>query len=160
RRQFLIGTAAVAGLAVGYRLVTSDPASAQAAPVAAQANPFQAYVEVTPDSKIIIHSSQFEMGQGSYFGIATLVMEELDGDWAQVDVIGGSGTTALYGKLAWGGAMQGTGGSTSMTSSWERYRKAGAAARAMLVAAAAKNWNVPAGEITVVSGVVSHVSGK
>ncbi|MEI5678760.1 MULTISPECIES: xanthine dehydrogenase family protein molybdopterin-binding subunit [unclassified Mesorhizobium] len=160
RRQFLIGTAAAAGLAVGYRLLATEPALAQSAPAAAAANPFQAYVEVTPDNKIIIHSSQFEMGQGSYFGIATLVMEELDGDWAQVDVIGGAGNTALYGNLAWGGAMQGTGGSTSMTSSWERYRKAGAAARTMLVAAAAKNWNVPAGEITVAGGVVSHGTDK
>ncbi|NGN42247.1 xanthine dehydrogenase family protein molybdopterin-binding subunit [Mesorhizobium sp. CGMCC 1.15528] len=160
RRQFLIGTAAAAGLAVGYRLLATEPALAQSAPAAAAANPFQAYVEVTPDNKIIIHSSQFEMGQGSYFGIATLVMEELDGDWAQVDVIGGAGNTALYGNLAWGGAMQGTGGSTSMTSSWERYRKAGAAARTMLVAAAAKTWNVPAGEITVAGGVVSHGTDK
>ncbi len=160
RRQFLIGTAAAAGLAVGYRLLAVEPALAQSAPATAAANPFQAYVEVTPDNKIIIHSSQFEMGQGSYFGIATLVMEELDGDWAQVDVIGGAGNTALYGNLAWGGAMQGTGGSTSMTSSWERYRKAGAAARTMLVAAAASNWNVPAGEITVAGGVISHGTDK
>jgi isoquinoline 1-oxidoreductase beta subunit len=161
RRQFLIGTAATAaGLAVGYRLIAAEQAAAQAAPAAAQANPFQTYVEITPENRIIIHSSQFEMGQGSYFGIATLVMEELDGDWAQVDVIGGSGNTALFGNLAWGGAAQGTGGSTSMTSSWERYRKAGAAARAMLVAAAAKEWNVPAGEVTVASGVVSHGSDK
>ena len=100
------------------------------------------------------------MGQGAYFGIATLVMEELDGDWAQVDVIGASGNPALYGNLAWGGVAQGTGGSTSMTSSWQRYRQAGAAARAMLVAAAAKQWSVPAGEITVASGIVSHASGK
>ncbi|MHA6646028.1 molybdopterin cofactor-binding domain-containing protein, partial [Mesorhizobium sp. A623] len=160
RRQFLIGTAAAAGLAVGYRLIAAEPALAQSAPAAAAANPFQAYVEITPENKIIVHSSQFEMGQGSYFGIATLVMEELDGDWAQVDVIGGAGNTALYGNLAWGGAMQGTGGSTSMTSSWERYRKAGAAARTMLVAAASKNWNVPAGEITVAGGVVSHGTDK
>jgi isoquinoline 1-oxidoreductase beta subunit len=161
RRQFLIGTAAAAaGLAVGYRLIGAGPAAAQAAPAAAQANPFQTYVEITPENRIVIHSSQFEMGQGSYFGIATLVMEELDGDWAQVDVIGGSGNTALFGNLAWGGAFQGTGGSTSMTSSWERYRKAGAAARAMLVAAAAKQWSVPAGEVAVASGVVSHGSDK
>jgi isoquinoline 1-oxidoreductase beta subunit len=155
RRQFLIGTAAAtAGLVVGFRLIAAAPASAQEAKPAA--NPFQAYVEVTPENRIVIHSSQFEMGQGSYFGIATLVMEELDGDWSQVDVIGASGNPALYGNLAWGGAAQGTGGSTSMTSSWERYRKAGAAARAMLVAAAAKEWNVPASEITVASGIVSH----
>ncbi len=155
RRQFLIGTAAAAGLAIGYRLIAAQPAMAQSASAAAVANPFQAYVEITPENKVVIHSSQFEMGQGSYFGIATLVMEELDGDWAQVDVVGGAGNPALYGNLAWGGAMQGTGGSTSMTSSWERYRKAGAAARTMLVAAAAKNWNVPADEITVAGGVVS-----
>ena len=158
RRQFLIGVASTAGLVVGYRLVAADPANAQAA--TPPANPFQAYVEITPENRILIHSSQFEMGQGSYFGIATLVMEELDGDWAQVDVIGASGNTALYGNLAWGGVAQGTGGSTSMTSSWQRYRQAGAAARAMLVAAAAKQWNVPAGEITVASGIVSHASDK
>ena len=156
RRQFLIGVASTAGLVVGYRLVAADPANAQAA--TPPANPFQAYVEITPENRILIYSSQFEMGQGSYFGIATLVMEELDGDWAQVDVIGASGNTALYGNLAWGGVAQGTGGSTSMTSSWQRYRQAGAAARAMLVAAAAKQWNVPAGEITVASGIVSHAS--
>ena len=109
--------------------IAAEPAMAQSASAAAAANPFQAYVEITPENKVVIHSSQFEMGQGSYFGIATLVMEELDGDWAQVDVVGGAGNPALYGNLAWGGVMQGTGGSTSMTSSWERYRKAGAAAR-------------------------------
>jgi isoquinoline 1-oxidoreductase beta subunit len=159
RRQFLIGTAAAtAGLVIGFRLIAADKASAQEAKPAA--NPFQAYVEITPENRIVIHSSQFEMGQGSYFGIATLVMEELDGDWSQVDVVGASGNPALYGNLAWGGTAQGTGGSTSMTSSWERYRKAGAAARAMLVAAAAKEWSVPAGEITVDAGVVSHASGK
>ena len=158
RRQFLIGVASTAGLVVGYRLVAADPANAQAA--TSPANPFQAYVEITPENRILIYSSQFEMGQGSYFGIATLVMEELDGDWAQVDVIGASGNPALYGNLAWGGVAQGTGGSTSMTSSWQRYRQAGAAARAMLVAAAAKQWNVPAGEITVASGIVSHASGS
>ncbi|TWG94896.1 isoquinoline 1-oxidoreductase beta subunit [Mesorhizobium sp. J18] len=160
RRQFLLGTAATAaGLVVGYTMLPMAPAHAQSDQKDA-ANPFQAYVEITPDNRILVHSSQFEMGQGSYFGIATLVMEELDGDWAQVDVIGASGNTALYGNLAWGGAMQGTGGSTSMTSSWERYRKAGAAARAMLIAAAARTWDVPEAEITVAKGVVSHPSGQ
>ncbi len=160
RRQFLVGTATAAGLVVGYKLIASDPASAQTAPAPAQPNPFQAYVEITPENKILIHSSQFEMGQGSYFGVATLVMEELGGDWAQVEVVGASGNPALYGNLAWGGIAQGTGGSTSMTSSWERYRKAGATARMMLVAAAAKAWSLPENEIDVSSGVVSHSSGK
>jgi isoquinoline 1-oxidoreductase beta subunit len=161
RRQFLAGVASAAGLVVGYRMVGAGPAGAQSSGAqAAAANPFQAYVEITPDDRILIHSSQFEMGQGSYFGIATLVMEELDGDWARVDVVGASGNPALYGNLAWGGFAQGTGGSTSMTSSWMRYRQAGAIARAMLVAAAARRWNVAAGEIGVEAGDVSHPSGR
>jgi len=161
RRQFLIGTAVTAtGLAVGYWPIIVASASGKSTSAQAQANPFQAYVEIAPDNKILIHSSQFEMGQGSYFGIATLVMEELDGDWTQVDVVGAFGNPALYGNRAWGGAVQGTGGSTSMTSSWERYRKAGATARAMLVSAAARRWSVPENEITVASGVVSHPSGR
>ncbi|MDW6022757.1 xanthine dehydrogenase family protein molybdopterin-binding subunit [Mesorhizobium sp. BAC0120] len=160
RRQFLIGAASAAGLVIGYRLIATEPVDARAAPAGPQTNPFQAYVEVTPANRIVIHSSQFEMGQGSYFGIATLVMEELEGDWGQVDVVGASGNPALYGNLAWGGAAQGTGGSTSMASSWERYRKAGAAAREMLISAAARAWGVAAGEITVASGILSHPSGK
>ncbi|CDX58020.1 hypothetical protein MPL3365_290053 [Mesorhizobium plurifarium] len=107
-----------------YRLIVSNPASAQSAKEGAQANPFQAYVEITPENRIVIHSAQFEMGQGSYFGIASLVMEELDGAWAQVDVIGAAGNPGLCGNLAGGGRMQGTGGSTSMVSSWERCRGA------------------------------------
>jgi isoquinoline 1-oxidoreductase beta subunit len=158
RRQFLTGAAAATGLIIGYRLIVPVAAAAQSA--SAPANPFRAYVEVTPDDRIVIHSSQFEMGQGSYFGIATLVMEELDGDWSKLDVIGASGNTGLYGNLAWGGAAQGTGGSTSIVSSWERYRKAGASARMMLAAAAAKAWDVPQHEIAVNSGVLSHPSGK
>ncbi|HEV2574596.1 MAG TPA: xanthine dehydrogenase family protein molybdopterin-binding subunit [Beijerinckiaceae bacterium] len=160
RRHFLIGTAAAtAGLTIGYQLAVS-PAEAQTAPAPQAVNPFQAYVEITPDNRIVIHSSQFEMGQGSYFGIATLVMEELDGDWKQVDVIGAWGPTALYGNLAMGGAFQITGGSTSMTSSWERYRKAGATARAMLVSAAAKQWNVPESEIKVAGGTLTNAAGR
>ena len=160
RRHFLIGTAAAtAGLTIGYRLAVSS-ADAQTAPAPQAVNPFQAYVEITPDNRIVIHSSQFEMGQGSYFGIATLVMEELDGDWKQVDVIGAWGPTALYGNLAMGGAFQITGGSTSMTSSWERYRKAGATARAMLVSAAAKQWNVPESEIKVAGGTLTNAAGR
>ena len=73
------------------------------------------------------------MGQGSYFGIATLVNEELDADWAQIEVEGVAGNVAAYGNLTFGGVAQLTGGSTSMASSWERYRKAGAAMRIMLV---------------------------
>jgi isoquinoline 1-oxidoreductase beta subunit len=84
----------------------------------------------------------------------------LDADWTQMDVIGGAGNPLLYGNLTWGGKVQGTGGSSAMASSFERYRRAGATARAMLVAAAAQDWNVPVAEIMVAKGVLTHASGK
>jgi isoquinoline 1-oxidoreductase subunit beta len=156
RRGFVLGALATAtGLAVGFRI--TPPAAAQDA---AAVHPFQPYVAIAPDGAVTIYSSQFEMGQGAYFGIATLVNEELDADWASINVEGGAGNVAAYGNLAWGGAAQGTGGSTSMTSSWERYRKAGAAMRMMLVEAAAKDWGVAATDVTASGGKLSHPSGK
>ncbi len=156
RRGFLLGAAAgAAGLAVGFRW--QSQAQAQDKPAV---HPFQPYVAIAPDGHVTIYSSQFEMGQGAYFGIATLVNEELDAEWPKITVEGGSGNVAAYGNLAWGGAAQGTGGSTSMTSSWERYRKAGAAMRMMLIAAAAKDWNVAASEVTAKAGMLTHSSGK
>jgi isoquinoline 1-oxidoreductase beta subunit len=153
RRGFLIAAAAVAsGFAVGFR-----PAPAAAQDVAAQ-SPFDAHLAITADDRVTIISSQFDMGQGSYHGIATLVLEELGARWDQVEVVGGWGNPALYGNVAFGGAFQGTGGSTSMASSWDRYRQAGATARAMLVAAAAAEWGVPEAEITVVEGALTHPS--
>jgi isoquinoline 1-oxidoreductase beta subunit len=159
RRHFLIGaTATGAGLVVGYHLL-GRPAAADTT-ATAPINPFAGYVQVGTDNKVTVLSAHMDMGQGCYNGIATLVAEELDADWAQMDVIGGWGNPALYGNLTWGGAVQGTGGSSAMASSFGRYRRAGATARAMLVAAAAQDWNVPPSEITVSKGVLSHASGK
>jgi isoquinoline 1-oxidoreductase subunit beta len=159
RRSFILGAVATAaGLAIGYRLTGAARAEDAPAPVAV--HPFQPYIAIAPDGAVTITSSQFEMGQGSYFGIATLVNEELGADWAQISVEGGAGNVAAYGNLAWGGAAQGTGGSTSMTSSWERYRKAGAAMRIMLTEAAAREWAVPASEIKAEMGKLTHASGK
>lgn len=156
RRGFVLGALA-SGLVLSVGFRWQSPAKAQDA---AKPHPFTPYVSIAPDGKITIYSSQFEMGQGAYFGIATLVNEELDADWAQIDVVGGSGNVAAFGNLAWGGAAQGTGGSTSMASSWERYRTAGAALRMMLAEAAAKAWGVPVSEIATKAGVISHPSGK
>ncbi len=151
RRGFLLAAAATTtGLAVGFR-----PASADTAAKAA-VSPFESYVEIAKDGSVTVLSSQFDMGQGAYHGLATLVVEELGVGWDRVSVQGAYGNAALYGNLAWGGAAQGTGGSTSMVSSWQRYRQAGAAAREMLKAAAAEAWNVPASEITVSEGNLSH----
>ncbi|MDX1057555.1 xanthine dehydrogenase family protein molybdopterin-binding subunit [Sinorhizobium medicae] len=161
RRQFLLGAlAAGTGIAVGYRLLSASPALAGEAQAGNDSHAFSPYLTIGGDGKVTILSSQFEMGQGSYNGIATLVAEELDADWSTIDVKGAAGNIPAYGNIAFGGTMQGTGGSTSMSTSWERYRKAGAAARAMLIAAAAAEWKVDAAEITVENGVLSHPSGK
>lgn len=154
RRQFLVGaTAAGAGLAVSFRVPGARAEGAEP-------NPFNGYVAISPDNKVTILSAHMDMGQGCYHGIATLVAEELEADWNQLVVEGGAGNPKLYGNVAWGGVAQGTGGSSAMFSSFDRYRKAGAIARTMLVNAAAKQWNVPAAEIKAEKGVLSHASGK
>ena len=158
RRQFLVGAAAAgAGLTIGFH-VPMGPASRALA--ADTANPINAYLRIGPDGTVTVLSAHMDGGQGIYTGVATLVAEELDADWSQVRVEGVAGNPKLYGNLTWGGAVQGTGGSSSVPSSWERYRHAGAIARAMLVEAAAQEWGVPAGEVQVARGVISHASGK
>jgi isoquinoline 1-oxidoreductase beta subunit len=89
-------------------------------------------------------------------GLPAIVCEELDAAWGQMRVESAPAQVPLYGNLAMGGKVQLTGGSTAVANSWMQLRQAGATARAMLVAAAAKNWNVPAGEISVSDGVVAH----
>ena len=156
RRGFLIGaTAAGSSLVIGY-----SAAAEGIAPAPTAVNPFQGYVKIDADNRVTLYSAHMDMGQGIYFGIATLVQDELDADWANVDIVGGYGNLALYGNVAWGGAMEGTGGSTGTFSSWERYRKAGATARSMLIAAAAAQWKLPASEIAAKKGMLTHASGK
>jgi len=155
RRSFLIGA-----LAAGSSLVVGFSAFADAGASTPAVNPFEGYLRISPDDTVTIYSSQMDMGQGIYHGLATLVQEELDADWRKVSVAGGFGNTALYGNVVLGGKIQFTGGSSGTATSWERYRRAGAAARTMLVAAAAEQWNVPIAEIRTENGVVSHASGK
>lgn len=160
RRGFLLGASAVAGgLMVGMR---ADPVNAASSGAAAgePANPLAGYIHIAPDNSVTILSSQFDMGQGSYHGLATLVVEELGADWSQIDVKGAAGNTKLYGNILWGGAVQGTGGSTSIATSFDRYRQAGAAAREMLIAAAAETWSVETSKITVSGGKLTDKSGN
>lgn len=160
RRRFLVAAAVTgAGLTIGLRLPTVLAAGPPGAAVAAS-SPFDAYLRIAPDNSVTVLSSQFEMGQGSYTGLATLVAEELDADWSQMRAEGAAGNPRLYGNPAWGGTVQGTGGSSSIPGSWLRYRQAGALARSLLVAAAAKAWSVPPEEIKVERGRLSHGSGK
>ena len=104
-------------------------------------------------------AKHLEMGQGTYTGLGTLLAEELDADWNTVRIEGAPADATRYNNLFWGPA-QGTGGSTAMANSWDQLRQAGASARAMLVSAAAKRWQVPAAEIAVREGIVSHAPSK
>ncbi|MGE7414000.1 molybdopterin cofactor-binding domain-containing protein [Methylobacterium tarhaniae] len=160
RRAFLRGTAAAGGaLVIG---LTLDPRGTRAAGgpdlSKAPAKP-NAFVRIAADDTVSVVIKHLDMGQGNTTGLATIVAEELDADWAQMRAVFAPADASLYNNLAFG-PIQGTGGSTAVANSWIQLRKAGAAARAMLVAAAAEEWTVPAGEITVEKGVLRHASGK
>jgi isoquinoline 1-oxidoreductase beta subunit len=150
-RRFFLQAAAATGLVIGFRLPRAGEASAATGDVLAP----NAFVRIAPDDTVTVLAKHVEIGQGSHTGLATIVAEELDADWAQIRVEAAPADAKLYNNLAFG-PVQGTGGSTAMANSWTQLRKAGAAARAVLVAAAARDWQVPAGEITVEKGVVAH----
>ncbi|WP_341704692.1 xanthine dehydrogenase family protein molybdopterin-binding subunit [Ferrovibrio sp.] len=155
RRRFLQGAGAASlGLVVGFHWAPRNAAAMTGRP-----EMLTAFIRIAPDNTVTVLSKHLEMGQGSYTGLATIVAEELDADWAQIRAEGAPADAKLYANLAFG-TVQGTGGSTAIANSWDQLRKAGATARAMLVAAAAQQWKVPAGEITVARGVLSHKSGK
>src|SRR4030095_11738846 len=118
-----------------------------------------AFVRIGADNTVTVVAKHIEMGQGTSTGLATRVAEELAAAWSQVRVEGAPADAKLYNNLLWG-PMQGTGGSTAIANSFEQLREAGATARAMLVAAAAESWKVPASEIAVARGVVTHKSGR
>jgi isoquinoline 1-oxidoreductase subunit beta len=160
RRAFLRGTAAAGGaLVIGLHL---DPKGARAngGPdlSKAPAKP-NAFVRIAADDTVTVVIKHLDMGQGNTTGLATIVAEELDADWAQMRAVFAPADASLYNNLAFG-PIQGTGGSTAVANSWIQLRKAGAAARAMLIAAAADEWKVPAGEIGIEKGVLRHASGK
>ncbi|PYN50009.1 MAG: aldehyde oxidase [Candidatus Rokuibacteriota bacterium] len=150
RRRFLqSATLAGTALLVGFRF---DGRRVFAADEVFAPN---AFVRIAPDNTVTIVGKHLEMGQGSYTGLAVILAEELDADWAQVKVEAAPADATRYNNLKLG-PMQATGGSTSLANSWEQLRRAGATARAMLVEAAAQEWSVPAAEIIVDRGVVSH----
>src|SRR5437588_719272 len=128
------------------------------------ADPVDPYVGGREDGTVVVFCTQLEMGQGVHTGFATLVAEELDADFDSVRVVNaanGAGPGGdVYGNPDIGGAFQLTGASNSMKGSFLRYRRAGAQARARLVAAAAEAWQVPVAEVEVERGVLSHASGR
>jgi isoquinoline 1-oxidoreductase beta subunit len=159
RRNFMKGVGGLTlAVALPKVLAQSGPGKTMGVPAAATFEP-NAFVRIAPDNTVTVIAKHLEMGQGTHTGLPTVVAEELDADWSQIRVEAAPADAKRYNNLLWGPA-QGTGGSTAMANSFEQLRKAGATARAMLVAAAAAKWDVPAGEITVSKGVVAHTSGR
>ncbi|KMO31490.1 aldehyde dehydrogenase [Methylobacterium aquaticum] len=154
RRFFLAGSAAAAGgLALGF-----DLAGAQAAPGATSPE-VNAWVVVRPDETVVIRIARSEMGQGTLTGLAQLVAEELGCDWTKVTTEYPTPGQNLARGRAWGDFS--TGGSRGIRESYVAVRQGGAAARTMLVAAAAQEWTVPPGECRVERGVIRHpASGR
>jgi isoquinoline 1-oxidoreductase beta subunit len=154
RRDLL--RAGAAGLVIAFAVSPRAPLAADA-PAKKPVDP-NAFIRIAPDNTVTVIVKHLEMGQGVYTGLATIVAEELDADWSQMRAEAAPADATRYANLLFG--MQGTGGSTAAANSYMQLRAAGAMARAMLVQAAAKAWKVPAAEIEVKKGVVSHVASK
>ena len=161
RREVLkLISASGAGLVLGMHLPVNPAAAMHTATKTTGALEPNAFVRIAPDNTVTVIIKHLEMGQGTFTGLATLVAEELEADWSQIVAEPAPADAQRYNNLLWGN-MQGTGGSTAIANAYEQMRQAGAAARMMLVAAAAKQWGVDSGQITVHQGVVHHkASGK
>ena len=156
RRSFLGSSAATAGgLMVGFHVPLAGEAVAQGT-----APPeLNAWVLIKPDETVVIRIARSEMGQGSLTGLAQLVAEELECDWARVTTEYPTPGQNLARKRVWGNFS--TGGSRGVRESHEYVRKGGATARVMLVQAAADQWKVPASECKAMRGVITHApSGR
>jgi isoquinoline 1-oxidoreductase subunit beta len=149
RRDFLrTGAAASAALLVGFRLPArgwTDDAQAQEKPVV---NPLNAWVRITPDNRVTLILGKSEMGQGVMTALPMILAEELSLDWKDVHIEQAETNAKIYDL--------GTGGSGSIAGSWLPLRQAGAAAREMLITAAAARWNVDRDTCAVQDGGVLH----
>lgn len=156
RRSFLSAGAALGG-GLFLEAHFSGLAFAQAQ-AAAPPPPFmptvQAFVRIAPDGLVTITAKNPEIGQGIRTSLPMLIAEELDAEWASVRVVQADSNPALYGR-------QYAGGSTATPTNYDPLRRVGAAARAMLIQAAAETWNVPVAECDTVPGMVRHAgSGR
>ncbi len=161
RRAFLKGAALTAsGLVIGFRFTPRVLAGEVPPAGAGPAGDFvpNAFIRVAPDSTVTIYCKHIEFGQGPYTGFATIIADELDARPDQIKVESAPADVTKYANLLFG--VQGTGGSTAIANSWDQLRQAGAEARARLVMAAAKAWDVPASQIAIENGMLKHSSGK
>jgi isoquinoline 1-oxidoreductase beta subunit len=157
RRTFLkTATAAGGGLVIGVYLPVRSAAAAQTA-TAFEPN---VWIRINPDDTVRIMLTQLEMGQGVMTAMPMLVAEELDFDWTKIRTEWAPADAKKYGNPNFGG-QQLTAGSNSVRGMWKVLREAGATARAMLVTAAAQQWNVAEGALTTDKGEVIHqASGR
>jgi isoquinoline 1-oxidoreductase beta subunit len=152
RRSFVLGTAAVGGgLALGFDVPLGGPTAARAADGSPEVN---AWVVIRPDDTVVVRIARSEMGQGTLTGLAQLVAEELECDWSKVTTEYPTPGQSVARKRVWGDFS--TGGSRGIRASHEYVRKGGAAARQMLMQAAANAWAVPVTECTTAKGVITH----
>ena len=190
RRVLLLGGAgAVGALVVGWSVLPPRQRLSPSRPLAVHQRQaaLNGWVKVGADNSVTVVMCKAEMGQGVHTGLAMVLAEELDADWAQVK-IEASPIDKIYNNLATAvdglpfhpddegtlkavagwltakamreiGVMV-TGGSSSIKDLWLPMREAGASARAMLIGAAAAQWHLPAGECSAAAGRVSHPSGK
>lgn len=152
RRSFLIGSAAIGGgLALGLRIPFGGPGRVHAADGLPEVN---AWVLIRPDDTVVIRIARSEMGQGTLTGLAQMVAEELECDWARVTTEYPTPGQNLARKRVWG--EFGTFGSRGIRMSHDYVRRGGAAARMMLLQAAANAWKVPASECVAANSVIAH----
>src|SRR5579863_782261 len=145
RREFVAaGVAAGAGLVIGFHLPHGNSSGSTFAP--------NAYLKITPDGEITIVVARSEMGQGVRTSLPMILAEELEADWKQI-AIEQAGASTLYGD-------QTTGGSASVCTTWDPMRKAGAAAREMLISAAALEWGVPRSGCKAENSAVVHAASN
>ena len=157
RRKFLqTALAGGGGLLLGFALPFPKSRAYAAAPPEAPYTP-AAFLRISPDSTVTMIINKSEMGQGVYTSLPMLIAEELECDWSKVRVEA-SPVAPIYNHTVFGTMV--TGGSTSVATEWERMRRAGAAAREMLIRAAARKWGVNKKTCRAEKGIVYHRSGK
>ena len=152
RRGFLAGTAAATGgLTLGFHIPF-------AAAQGAQTPEINAWVVIQPNDTVVVRVARVEMGQGTLTGLAQLVAEELDADWSKVTTEYPTPGQNVARKRIWGDFQ--TAGSRGIRGSEDYVRKGGAAARIMLMQAAANEWKVPVAELKTAKGVITHDASK
>jgi len=153
RRQFVCAAASVGGLALSLELAAQAPRTAGSA-ASAPRNP-SAFLQIGEDDAITIITPAVEMGQGGHTSLPMIIMEELGGSWQRVHVADAP-AAAIYNNPMFG--LQATVGSFSVRGWYTELRRIGAAARMMLLAAAAQRWKVPAAQLTAANSEITHAA--